>query len=465
MVAVRKGDRHYVVESRRDAAAGPFNLPWRSRFRLAVYDGVTLAWAFEAPADDLIGDVAVHPSGAVTVSVQRHPEVRLSYDLVRLAPNGDVVATTTLEEPVTTPDKDFAAGDPRPLFRMKSYFPDALTAGWVRLVPDGEGLFVAFLSYVDVPTTSPLVTRFALGLEAMDWNEARYVERWARVVEGPHAAEPAAWAYDEFRWREQAVRPFLTRDRVTGELVVARAFNRLRCEANLGTFAEFTEQDCKTRSANPIENERLPLIVTRFEEDGRRIGSFLIEPDEGAAEQMPFDLVAQDGLFAVAGSVVRTLEGGAKRTYDANGFVDYDGYISIHDSTGARLRGHDFDSGRGDVLAALEWTSDGIMAAGAAGWDRWQGGMSIGKGADPFFVWLSEDASRSASRIVSMTEGSRHFHLHDVAVENDSVMGYGLSDAPMTHSADGNKNAERTYGPLRLTLTPPPPHDDAGDGS
>ena len=64
-----------------------------------------------------------------------------------------------------------------------------------------------------------------------------------------------------------------------------------------------------------------------------------------------------------------------------------------------------------------------------------------------------------------MSSGSRHFHLHDVEVAHDAVIGYGLSDAPMTHSADGNKHAERSYGPLRLTLTPAISANDAGDGS
>lgn len=455
VLAAASGNRSYVVEARRDVESGPFGLPWRSRFRLAAYDGASLAWAHDVPPDDLIADVAVHPSGAVTLSVQRHPKDRLSYDLVRLTKDGDVVGTTTLDEPATLPGTDFAPADPRPLFRMKSYFPDALTAGWVRLLPDGEGLVVAFLSYVDAPGTSPLSAWYALGVEAMDFDGASYVERWARVVDGPHDADPAAWAYDELRQRDQAVRPFLARDPIAGEIVVARTFNRLRCEANVNTFGEFVTADCTQRAVNPAENERLPLVVTRFAEDGRRIGSLVIPVDEDAAEQVPFDLEAQGGRFAVAGTVVRTRPDGSKRTYpDENGFVDYDGYVAIYDRTGARVGKADFDGSRGDVLAALEWTSDGIIAAGSAGWDRWQGGMSISRGANPFFAWLSEDTSQAKQRIVEMSGGSRHFNLHDVHAQGGTIVGYGISDAPMTHSADGNQNAERTFGPLRVTLAP-----------
>src|SRR5690606_18987860 len=110
------------------------------------------------------------------------------------------------------------------------------------LLPDGEGLFATFLSFVDAPENDPLYTRYALGVAAYTHVPDGYTERWARVVEGPHAAEPAAWAYDELRWREQAVRPFFARDEATGDLLVGRAWNDSRCRANVSTFAEFRMQ-------------------------------------------------------------------------------------------------------------------------------------------------------------------------------------------------------------------------------
>jgi len=208
------GDRIYAVESRRDIEPGPLGLGWRSRFRLAAYDDAGgAAWTFAAPTDDQISDVAVHTSGDVTIAVLHYPPERTAYDLVRLDRNGAVRGTTTLSEPQTAPAADFAATDPRPLFRMKSGLADANERGWVRLLPDGEGLVVAFLSYVEpAQPTDPFSTRMALGLEAFQWQAAAYTERWARVVEGMHGAQPAAWAYDELRQREQAIQPFLARD-------------------------------------------------------------------------------------------------------------------------------------------------------------------------------------------------------------------------------------------------------------
>jgi hypothetical protein len=455
VVVANDGELSYVVESRRDVEPGPFGLPWRSRFRLAAYDSGELTWTHAIDADDTIGDVVVHPSGDVTFSLQRHPPIRRAYELVRLDRDGHEIGRTVLEEPSTLPDADFGPNDPRPLFRMKSEFGDALTAGWVRLLPDGEDLVVTILSFSDAPPSDPRTTRLVLGLVTYDWHDGAYLERWGRVVEGLHGADPAAWAYDELRWTEQAVRPFLARDDSTGDLLVGRAWNNTRCQANLATFAEFTATQCVFDTVSTNENERLPLAVTRFDASGQRVGTIVLAPDADAAEQLPFALAARDGRLAVVGSVVRMLDDGSKRSYPESGaFVDYDGYLAIFDAQGRREQSHDVNLGRGDVLAAMRWTRQGIVAVGASGWDRWQGGMSIGRGCDPVFVWLADDAE-PVSRVIPLSDTTRHWNLHDVVVHERAIIGYGLSDAPMTHSADGANHEARTFGSLQIRLETP----------
>ncbi|HET9933919.1 MAG TPA: hypothetical protein VFQ35_24615, partial [Polyangiaceae bacterium] len=450
---IAQGARRYAVESRRDVEPGPFNLPWRSRFRVAAYDGDAEVWAWTAEPDDCIGDVAMHPSGDVTLSLERQQPTSSAYQLVRLSSDGAELGRTTLAEPQTAPLTDFGPNDARPLFRMKSEFADATTAGSVALLPNGEDVVAAILSFVAVPEGEAPTTRRALELEALAWNGASYDERWSRVVEGTHAAEPALWAYDEFRWREQAIRPFLAYDDVTGDWLVGRAWNTTRCLANVSTFAEFTNMQCVFEAVGSSENELLPLAVTRFDATGRRLGTRIIATDPDAAEQVPFGLVAHGGELAVAGAVVRTNEDGSRRTYpDPKGFVDYDGYIARYDTEGHRLAGRDFNLGRGDVLAALRWTPSGILAVGSAGWDRWQGGMSVSRGADPLFAWLSFDGSEAEARVIALSDGSRHFTLHDIVIAGSDALGFGFSDAPMTHSGDGNNAAARTFGPLRVRL-------------
>ena len=148
--------------------------------------------------------------------------------------------------------------------------------------------------------------------------------------------------------------------------------------------------------------------------------------------------------------------GRSKRTYpDPSGYVDYDGYVAVYDAGGERTLVHDFNLGRGDVLAALRFTPAGIVAVGSAGWDRWQGGMSISRGSDPLVVFLSPDGRRAAERVFPMSDGARHFNLHDVTVLDGSILAHGFSDAPMTHSADGGNEPARTFGaPLLRILSP-----------
>jgi len=453
LVVASDGGRSYVVESRRDVEPGPFSLPWRSRFRLAAYDQGQLAWAFTADADDLIGDVAVHPSGALTLSLERRVPERKAFELVRLSRDGQPISTTVLASPLTIPVTDYGAKDPQPLFAMKSALADATTAGWVRLLPQGEGLVVAFLSFIATPNDGPLSQRMALGLEVVDWNAPSYVERWARVVDGSHFAEPTAWTYDEFRWTEQAIRPFLARDESTDELLVGRAWNQTRCQANVAAFAETTNMDCVLRAPGAQENELLPLAVTRFDASGARKGTRILWPDADAAEQVAFALAARNGEMAVTGAIVRTLPDGSKKTYpDPSGYVDYDGYIAIYDAEGELIRHHDYDFGHGDVLAGMRWLATGIVAVGAAGWDRWQGGMSITRGASPCFAWFSNDGSDARSRVIPLSDGARHWNLHDVELQSGHIVGYGFADAPMTHSADGGNTGQRTFGSLQVEL-------------
>jgi hypothetical protein len=456
MTVARHGSVVFAVESRRVVEPGPFGIPWRSQFRLAASEGGVERWAWTAEKDDLISDVAAHPSGEVTIALQLHAPARDAYELLRFGADGALLLRAPLPAPQTIPAGDFAANDPRPLFRMKGQHADAFTGAWVRLAPLGEGVVTAYLSYVDVPPTDPRTVRRAIGVSALGFEGGAWVERWSRVVEGGHGADPAAWAYDEFRWREQAVRPFLAVDEQVGDVLVGRAWNSSRCAINREVFAEVTAADCVLRSVGVIENERLPLAVTRFSGAGQRLGTVVLTPPADAPEWLAFSLAARDGKLAIAGAVVRALPDGTKRSYpEAGSFVDYDGFISVYAADGQLTLSRDFNFGRGDVLAALRWSGSGLVAAGSSGWDRWHGGMSVSRGSEPSFVFLGNGGDVATSRLVSIGNQSRHWSLHDVQLEDGALVGYGVSDAPMTHSADGQQTAERTFGPLRVVLRRP----------
>jgi hypothetical protein len=65
---------------------------------------------------------------------------------------------------------------------------------------------------------------------------------------------------------------------------------------------------------------------------------------------------------------------------------------------------------------------------------------------------MSPDGARSATRVIPMSDGARHFNLVDIAVTPGGISAHGFADAPMTHSADGGNTAARTFGPLRVRL-------------
>lgn len=72
------------------------------------------------------------------------------------------------------------------------------------------------------------------------WSDDAWVETRTRLVDGRHAVGPAAWAYDEFRWRQSAVRPYLAVDPSTHLVVVGRAWNHRRCETNVEVWHAIT---------------------------------------------------------------------------------------------------------------------------------------------------------------------------------------------------------------------------------
>ena len=276
----------------------------------------------------------------MTIAVLHFPPERMAYDLVRLDRNGGVLATITMSEPQTMPASDFGPSDPRPLFRMKSDFADATVGGWVRLLPDGDDLIVTFLSYLDVRPTDPGSNRWALGLETLHWQAGSYVERWARVVEGLHAAQPVAWTYDELRQDEQAIRPFLARDEVTGDILVGRAWNNLRCKANVAVFAEFTMADCVLGSVDPVENELLaaggdPVRFRRGAQGHHDPRPRRGRRRAGGVRARRARRQARDGRLRRAR---RTPTAPSAPTRIRAGYVDYDGYIAIYDGDGKPRR-------------------------------------------------------------------------------------------------------------------------------
>jgi len=442
------GPRLCALEVAIDALEG-------STRRLVCHTDGNQVWTVAAAGDEFLSDFAVHPSGEITLALERTSRDHDGYELVRLGVSGNVLSRQVLAVTAIPPEDRPDLPDPPFLFRSRP--PHALAAGWLRVEARGEDLVSAWLSRIQAPGGG-YSNDLALGVGALSWTGETFAERWSRVVEGRHGTEPAAWTYDEFRWREAAVQPLLAVAE-DGTAIVGRSWNVSRCLAVSRTFGEFTEVQCRGGFPGGAESEYLPIAFTSFTADGVREGTHSYVPDR-AAEFVAFDLAVRGDALALVGAAVFPDPTGNVVRYPPEPGADpvmvpYDGYAAVLDRRSGALRCQKaVDAfGRGDYLAAVRWAADGtLLAAGAAGWDRWYGGMSISRGADPWLVALSPSCEPLASRVVNFSSPQRHHYLLGLDAQPGRIAAAGFSDAPMTHSGDGGNIDQRMFGGLRIDL-------------
>ncbi|NMO14591.1 hypothetical protein HPC49_11835 [Pyxidicoccus fallax] len=448
------GDTVFVLETKRDESSGV------QRRLVARTRDSEVRWTRVEEAGEHFSDFTVHPSGEVTLGVERTAAERGGYDLLRLSPGGEVLSRQPVPEPRTLSAEDVGTGLPAQPFRMKGRPVHALTDGWLRTEARGEDVVVAFLTLVDEPPPSPNrpPSDLVSGVMALRWSESRYEEEWARLVDGRHQVDPAAWAYDEFRWREAPGRPLLAIGG-DGAVVVGRTWTQSRCLAASDIFGVPTRLDCILDEdiATHMDTEHQAFAFTSFTATGEREGTHMFHPSD-AAEFVVFDLAARGGDVAIAGSFVREDAQGAIDYYESSPgagdrMTPYDGYVAVFERRTGSLRfSHVLGGPRADHISALRWTDSGLLAVGASGWDRWANGMSISRGSGPLLAMFSAGGDLSRMRTVPLDGSQRHFHLLGVDARDDEIVAVGLADAPMTHSGDRGQRANMTFGGLTVEL-------------
>jgi len=400
-------------------------------------------------AHEVFHDVVVHPSGALTLALERTDRPRDGYVLLRLDVNGNVLAEQVLPVGATLPASDRGGTLPDPPWTLRSGPDHALRPGWIRLAARGDDLALAFLSRVDT-TSDALVSAVA----SLRWDGARYAEVFTRVVDGRHTAMAPAWQYDEFRFADALLRPLLAVDPRDGALLVGRTWTLSRCRAVRDAFGGLSATECATRTCGNVESRQHPFAYTVFTARGER------GPTRSFIPRTPyyytvFDFAARDGQVALAGLTSVQDEAKGVAFYDGDR-VPFDGLLAVLDRESGALRWERHVGGaRADMLTALRWEPEGLVAVGVTDWDRWDGGMSISRGGDPWMGFFSADDGEGVTRTLPRPGVDRHGYLLDVTVTAaGAVVAVGLDDAPLTHSGDGGNQAAMTFGGNTVLLPP-----------
>src|SRR2546427_11637856 len=224
------GPRLCALEVAIDALEG-------STRRWVVHTDATQVWTVAAAGDEFLSDFAVHPSGEITLALERTSRDHDGYELVRLGVSGNVLSRQVLAVTAIPPEDRPDLPDPPFLFRSRP--PHALAAGWLRVEARGEDLVSAWLSRIQAPGGG-YSNDLALGVGALSWTGETFAERWSRVVEGRHGTDPAAWPDGGFRWREAAVQPLLA-GAAAGTALVGRSWSGARCLAGRPPSGGFSE--------------------------------------------------------------------------------------------------------------------------------------------------------------------------------------------------------------------------------
>ncbi len=450
-----RGDTRYLLELTRDARGVE-----RRRLVASGPDGERWVRA-EAPGEQLTS-FALHPSGELTVGIERRDAARDAFDLVRLDALGRELHRQQLAAPRTIPPQDFAAGLPAEPFLMKGVLDTSVVTGWLpwlALEARGEDVVVALVTYTAVPGAGPSDADVLSAVLALKWSGSAFTEEWARMVDGRHSLIAVAWQYDEFLWLDAATRLLLSVD-PDGSVVVGRTLGSSRCSAVVATFGELSTQRCRQLRADTTPHRYQPFAFTAFSAQGQRLGTQTFAPS-GFEDFVVFDMAVRGDRVAVVGTAVQLDPDTGSPDYyfeppghsSGTPLSPYDGYLAVLDrQTGAPLHTATVDLGRAEHLSAVTWTSEGLVAAGGAGWNRWWGGMSISRGAEPLLVLDRLDGSAPLSRHLATALGDRHAHALCLDTDGERVWAAGPFDAPMTHSGDADI-APMAFGGFTLTLS------------
>ena len=367
---------------------------------------------YATPAGWSLVDLAVHPSGDLSVVLTTSKEVRL----VRLDHGGSVRSDQTFQDPEATTDPffNYAGG-----LKDDESLQPALMHDAARLAPWGENLLLV------LRTGRNAIVAYRLDLSA----DGTYQQAWRTLVE-PGASILAVGittgTFDVFGQLQNHLRVFTDVD-AEGLLAIG--------------VVEAPMQNFTFRAHTDYFNEPIAastgILLTRVRtEDGQRLESTVIDTKQRAELH---GLRASSQGFALVGRVLSEVRP------DGTG---WDGFAALVARDGTLGTYKTVDVDRGDVLFDIAQLPSGrYLALGTTGYVQNPTGESISESAQPLLALLGPDASLIQN--LGFPAGPRHNQLTTLARIDAGWLLGGMINGPGTHSADTDRSLLVADGFLR----------------
>jgi len=354
---------------------------------------------YAAPTGWSVLDLAVHPSGDVSVILTTEKAVRI----VRLDGQGNVLSDQPFVDPAAVLDPyveyDVTVKD-------DSALQPVLMHDAARIVPLGESLVVV------LRTGRNAVVAYRLDQDA----GGAYQRVWRTLVEPGSSIGGrflSSGSFDTFGSLMNYVEVHVDVDAggIVAVAVVELPFHNFVFDAHAAYFGE------------PIAAQA-GVLVTRIEgNDGHRLGSTVVDT---RSEAELHGLRATTEGFVLVGRVRSEVrpDGTGWDAFDAN---------TVTNGTAATYRVLDFD--RGDVLFDIAQLPSGrFLALGSTGYVQNPNGASISEDAQPLLALLDVDGS--PMQRIGLTDGPRQDQVRTITSLNGRWLVGGLRNGPGTHSGD-----------------------------
>ena len=374
--------------------------------RVRSIDRVTFAERMWEPAPtSRIADIAVHPSGVLSLAVvdeaHRIAVVRLDADLVP-------VANTPLLDPQAGRDPLHLPGEPEDAELLANFF----MADSVRVAPVGDELVVVVL------TARTSVIAYRLRLADGAWTTA-----WRTLVEpavGLTPFLPIGGSFDTFGAIVAWFRPSLATDD-SGNAYVAVWAGQKRIPAHATVFGDGVEPLPHVSFLRDSD-----VLLTKLDAAGARRWTRVIGTRN---EDEPYALAAADDEVVVVGR---------SRRNPGEDNSQWDPWLAALDGSGALLasRTLPFDAS-GIFLGVAVDGSGAILAGGSDGWQQNPEGLSIFTFGAKLLVALPRADGEPAR--IALPAGPRHNEIRSVVFSPGTAWYAGHEDGPLTHSGDADR--------------------------